>query len=176
MKMKRVTLLCASIVRLKAFWASCRAAPVMSQTAPTAVHGAFPIQQQSVASTMLQVARMARTYNAWTIAAPNDPRANQLYLPRLAASKARQRENITCVMESASSRMRSLYGGQGYPGTGWPTDVEAKALILSRTTLMPRSSLAFSSFTLVFPSSGLHGLQSETLFNCKSSCGLLWEA
>jgi hypothetical protein len=40
-----------------------------------------------------------------------------------------------------------LYGGQGKPGTPAPTACDAKLLILVRTTLMPRSSDAFSSST-----------------------------
>ena len=49
------------------------------------------------------------------------------------------------VMESASSRIRILYGGDGYPGAPWPTAVDANPLILVRTTEMPRSSEALSS-------------------------------
>jgi hypothetical protein len=62
---------------------------------------------------------------------------------------------LACVMESASSSMSSLYGGHGYPATGKPTAVDAKALILSLTTEIPRSSLALSSITRAFISSGL---------------------
>ena len=57
-------------------------------------------------------------------------------------------------MESASSRMITLNGGQGWPWTGAPTALEAKFFIFSLTTLMPRSSEAFSSKTRLLHSSG----------------------
>lgn len=68
-----------------------------------------------------------------------------------------QRTHPTGVMESASSRMSILNGGQGYPGAAGPTAWEAKFFILLRTTLIPLSSLAFSSSTRVLNSSGLVG-------------------
>ena len=58
------------------------------------------------------------------------------------------------VMESASSRMMTLNGGEGNPSAGLPTATAAKFLILWRTTPMPRSSEAFSSSTRDFDSSG----------------------
>ena len=58
------------------------------------------------------------------------------------------------VIASASSKISSLYGGLGYPGAGAPTATPAKSLILVRTTLMPRSSDAFSSSTRLLISSG----------------------
>jgi hypothetical protein len=60
----------------------------------------------------------------------------------------------TPVMESASSRMMTLNGGQGKPLMGLPTLVAAKPLILLRTTEIPRSSEALSSRTRVLASSG----------------------
>lgn len=69
----------------------------------------------------------------------------------------------TEVMESASSRMMSLNGGQGYPATELPTAPAAKPLILLRTTPMPRSSLALSSMTRVLTSSGLHAGHDQQL-------------
>ena len=61
----------------------------------------------------------------------------------------------TWVIESASSRMRSLKGGHGYPAAGCPIAADANDLTLLRTTSMPRSSLAFSSIVRTFISSGL---------------------
>lgn len=66
----------------------------------------------------------------------------------------------SCVIESASSRIMSLYGGQGYtlPSDDTPTlrgVSRANVLIFSRTTEMPRSSEAFSSRTRDRKRSGL---------------------
>ena len=62
----------------------------------------------------------------------------------------------TCVIASASSNMSSLYGGHGKSGSGLPIELDAKVLILLRTTLMPRSSDALSSITRAENSLGLY--------------------
>jgi hypothetical protein len=59
----------------------------------------------------------------------------------------RRADWASCVIESASSRMMILYGGQGYLESGCETATRAKFLIFSRTIEMPRSSDALSSST-----------------------------
>ena len=85
------------------------------------------------------------------------------------------KQRRTCVMASASSRSSSLYGGQGYCGSALPTLALANTLILSRTTLMPRSSDALSSSTRAPKSLGL---QSDTVMGRLASathcCELCW--
>jgi len=67
------------------------------------------------------------------------------------------------VIESASSRMMMRYGGTGAPFRVSLVLIVscANARIFSRTTLMPRSSDAFSSSTRRLNSSGLWGALSE---------------
>jgi hypothetical protein len=59
----------------------------------------------------------------------------------------RSADCASAVIESASSRTSSLYGGMLEPGAPLLTATCAKALILLRTTEMPRSSEALSSIT-----------------------------
>lgn len=73
----------------------------------------------------------------------------------------RRADWASCVIESASSRIMILNGGLGYvfPSLATPLMFRgvslANALILSRTTLMPRSSEALSSSTRFRKLSGL---------------------
>lgn len=77
-------------------------------------------------------------------------------------------------MESASSRIMILYGGQGYPLLlAWSavcddftldeTVTRAKFLIFSRTIEIPRSSEAFNSRTRVFINSGLQLVSQQVI-------------
>jgi hypothetical protein len=58
------------------------------------------------------------------------------------------------VIESASSKIKILYGGHGNPGTPSPTVVDANDLIFPLTTDIPRSSEAFNSNTRFLLNSG----------------------